>query len=316
MRRFAAPIRYGFTLIELLVVVAIIAILIGLLVPAVQKVREAAARANCLSNLKNVALACHSYQDVVKTLPRNGSRVTHTGCCLRPNSPDPQWSWIARLLPFIEQDPLFRQAKIDTAPLIGNPAVSYVIPVLLCPSDFSSLKGLSNNRADWPPNSNVGLTNYKGVGGSLWCWGNWVVSGLGADNTNTCNGLNNNNGIFFRDDILYPMRLADIKDGTSNTLMIGEDVPEQDNWCSWPYSNNAVGTCAIPPNTGMRPPYVGAGFGPGDWQNVYSFRSRHPAGLNFAFADGTVRFVGDSIDLATYRALATPRGGETIGEIP
>src|SRR5262249_5831256 len=134
MRRLAAPtrygFRYGFTLIELLVVIAIIAILIGLLVPAVQKVREAAAPADCQSNLKNVALACHSYQDACKTLPRNGSRVTQTGCCLTSGSPDPQWSWIARLLPFIEQEPLFRYAKIDTAPLVGNPGVSAVIPIL------------------------------------------------------------------------------------------------------------------------------------------------------------------------------------------
>src|SRR2546421_6967382 len=223
MFRVRLPRRWrGFTLIELLVVIAIIAILIGLLVPAVQKVREAAARAQCGNNLKNLAVACHSYHDSFKTFPRNGSRVTNTGCCLTPGSPDPQWSWIARLLPFIEQDPLFREARIDTAPLVGNASVSGVIPLLLCPSDAAIGMGTSNDRADWPPNSNVGLTNYKGVSGANWCWGNWIVSGLGADNTNTCDGLNNGNGIFFRRDILYPLRMIQIMDGTSNTFMIGE----------------------------------------------------------------------------------------------
>jgi len=257
MRALALRGRRGFTLIELLVVIAIIAILIGLLVPAVQKVREAAARAQCGNNLRNLALACHNYHDSFKTFPRNGSRVTNTGCCLTPGSPDPQWSWIARMLPFIEQGPLFREARIDTAPLVGNTSVSAVIPLLFCPSDAAMGAGTSNNRADWPPNSNVGLTNYKGVSGANWCWGDWIVSGLGADNTNTCDGLNNGNGIFFRRDILYPLRMIQITDGTTNTFMIGEDVPDLDHWCSWPYSNNAVGTCAIPPNTGIRPPLVG-----------------------------------------------------------
>jgi prepilin-type processing-associated H-X9-DG protein len=103
--------------------------------------------------------------------------------------------------------------------------------------------------------------------------------------------------------------LTDITDGTSNTFMIGEDVPSKNRWCSWPYANNAVGTCAIAPNA-RRP--GGGEYDPGDWQNVYSFRSRHSGGLQFAYADGSVHFVSNSIDLSVYRAMATIRGGEVV----
>src|SRR5262249_6419611 len=115
--------------------------------------------------------------------------------------------------------------------------------------------------------------------------------------------------IFYRDDWKAKLTLIRIKDGTSNTFMVGEDVPTKNRHCSWPYSNNAVGTCGIPPNAKNA---AGVEYSPSDWPNVYSFHSRHPNGLQFALADGSVRFVSDSIALPIYRALATAKGGETI----
>src|SRR5882724_8669883 len=111
--------RVGFTLIELLVVIAIIAILIAMLVPAVQKVRESANRTTCVNNLKQLALGCHTYHDANKTLPRDGSMAnltdshgtTGTGCC---GASAPHWSWIARILPYIERNDIYLQAGIPT----------------------------------------------------------------------------------------------------------------------------------------------------------------------------------------------------------
>src|SRR5689334_7171213 len=122
----------GFTLIELLVVVAIIAVLIGLLLPAVQKVREAANRAKCQNNLKQVALAIHSFHDVMGNMPQNGNPANNTQSTWSlPNG----WSFIARTLPYLEQDALYRQANIDTTGINGNVSITASIPTLFCPSD-------------------------------------------------------------------------------------------------------------------------------------------------------------------------------------
>jgi hypothetical protein len=95
----------------------------------------------------------------------------------------------------------------------------------------------------------------------------------------------------------------------SNTFLIGEDRPEKNRWCSWPYASHAYGTCAIPPNY-KKPD--GTDFHPLDWYNTHGFRSSHPGGLQFAMADASVRFVTNDIDLKVYRALATIRGSEVV----
>ncbi len=310
--------RPAFTLIELLVVIAIIAILIALLVPAVQKVREAAARTHCHNNLKQLALGVHNYQDTHKTMPHNGSRnfTTAGQSCCGPGAP--RWSWIARTLPYIEQDNLFKQANVsDTTNLNANAtvlaALAQTIPVLICPSDNSitprtnaaNLEGLR-----------IGITNYKGVSGgnwgngeSRWRWG--TPNGPFASPLGTADhsGILNANGIFFRADYLRKLALQHIYDGTRNTFMIGEAIPSMDNHTSWPYSNNACATCGIGPNSRR---VNGTDYAPSDWPNVYSFRSNHPNGLNFALADGSVRFVSESIPLANYRALCSIRGREVV----
>jgi prepilin-type N-terminal cleavage/methylation domain-containing protein/prepilin-type processing-associated H-X9-DG protein len=333
MARLVPRQRWGFTLIELLVVIAIIAILIALLVPAVQKVREAAARAQCQNNLKQLALACHSFAHAHGTLPRDGTALfpntSHgsggqpgTGCC---GLAAPHWSWIARVLPFVEQSTIAQQAGIPDGYMNANANVqamlASVIPVLTCPSDTSPRT--RTDAADIGAAAVMGVTNYKGVAGANWgadyypTDSNFSTPYRNIGTNGSYNGLERGDGIFWRGDVRFGnLKLIHITDGTSNTFMIGEDVPEMIRWNAWPYSNGCTATCAIPPNTGITiptgsPPSLGTADA-SDWPARYSFRSRHIGGLNFALADGSVRFVAESIPLQIYRAMATIKGEETL----
>jgi prepilin-type N-terminal cleavage/methylation domain-containing protein len=298
------PRRRGFTLIELLVVIAVIAVLFGLLLPAVQKVRTTAARMSCANNLKQIALAVHIYEQANSILPNNtqeyGDPKWPTWAI---QSERRSWSWLARLLPYIEQDALYSQSKIPTNTL-GQSASWIATPIrlFLCPSDGAEPNPSLNRRnLEGTP---VGLTNYKGVSGSNWCWGDYYNAGPSGQ----CDGRAQGDGIFYREDAKRRLRLIDITDGLSSTFMIGEDLPALNTHCSWPYANNAVGTCAIPPNTGLVKPT----YSITNWHYLYSFRSRHPGGLQFANADGSVRLVSESIPRSVYRGLSTIAGGEVI----
>ena len=314
--------RSGFTLVELLVVIAIICVLLSIIVPAIQKVRESANKLICASNMRQIALAVHNYEIQFKRVPYG--QIGPTGP-MQPLPPYGQsyygwgksskgWSWLARLLPFVEEDNLYIQGGIGTKSLEQSGICSERIRVFLCPSDaaYSEKPRLdSGNLVGFA----VGHTNYKGVSGAN--WGHDATQELDfptpfrTKGTNgSYDGMNQGDGIFFRMDFRYRRRLSDIKDGLSNTFMIGEDVPEKNNWCSWPYANHSYGTCAIPPNYDKYSD--GSPVNPGDWYSTHSFRSSHPGGLQFAMADGSVHFVSNEISQIVYRALSTARGQERV----
>jgi prepilin-type processing-associated H-X9-DG protein len=303
-------------------------------VPAVQKGREAANRARCAHNLKHLALACHSYHDVFGSLPRNGDQFalkqSHdnlyfpgagTGCC---GPAAPHWSWIARMLPHIEQQNLYAEAGVPINNLNQSTAslsaIATDLKILTCPSDASPR--VRYDAAD-VLGIRLAVTNYKGVSGANWGEDYYLIGvpfstpyrNIGSNGS--YNGLEKGDGLFWRADIRYgSLKITSITDGTSNTFMIGEDVPELIQWNAWSYTNAANGTCAIPPNTGVTvptgdPPSLGSSDH-WNWPERYSFRSRHPGGLQFAYADGSVHFIADSIPLQTYRALATIKGGEDV----
>jgi prepilin-type N-terminal cleavage/methylation domain-containing protein/prepilin-type processing-associated H-X9-DG protein len=301
--------RLAFTLIELLVVIAIIAILIALLVPAVQKVREAAARTQCTNNLKQIALAVHGFHDANKRLPYNGDAA---GSGTSADS----WSFFARMLPFLDQVPLYELAGIDTASLLGNVAEQTNITVFFCPSDSAQANSPSPFVAnDYYLGGSLPLSNYLGSSGSNWCWGDYPNVGP-SGNCDCFNVAPYGDGVFFRNDITRKLTLELIADGTSNTFMIGEDIPQLNCWSAWPYANTAIGTCAIPPNTVLEKNYgvcnAAAVTANSAWQYTFGFASRHPGGLNFAYADGTVHFISQAIDMPTYWAMSTIVGGETL----
>jgi hypothetical protein len=152
------------------------------------------------------------------------------------------------------------------------------------------------------------------VCGSNWEWGNslwnpgWNPQASGTNQ----NGLDNGNGVLWRSNGTSGKKytLIGITDGTSNTFMIGEDIPSHSAWCgSWAYANNVSGTCAIYPNSTN---YNGTG----DWYNNYSYFSKHDGGLHFAMGDASVHFFSSSIDILSYREMGTQRGGEVLATGP
>jgi prepilin-type N-terminal cleavage/methylation domain-containing protein/prepilin-type processing-associated H-X9-DG protein len=255
--------RKGFTLIELLVVIAIIAILISLLLPAVQKVRAAAARTQCANNLKQIGLAMHMYQDTYKKLPAGW--VTHQG----GPYPNPGWSWSLLILPYIEQSNLYTTVNADIitpgappAATANNNLLQTPITTYFCPAD----NGVTIN------------SNFGNYGKNNYVCNRWV---LGPDSNSNPTS----------------MTIQTIVDGSSNTLLVGErDITWNVAGTSMIRHNNSSASFEGRAGYGLSPaPAAGAGPWTTGSDQRLAFSSQHPAGCHFLFCDGSVHFIPNSV---------------------
>ncbi len=289
--------RGGFTLIELLVVIAIIAVLVGLLLPAVQKTREAAARTKCQNNMKQLGLALHNYHDTYNRLPPGGS-----------GPPNPDLGFHVLVLPYIEQANLFAgfnpAQNWDSA--ANKPFIVQSVPIHRCPSSTEQ-RSNEGTGAEVVGGEAAYTTHYLGVMGPKGAGPGGVSYAVNGPTTH---------GGFAQQGVLgfnTRVRFTDVQDGTSNTLMLGEMSwtanPSPLLYRAWPRgcrtSNNACLPAKNVANSFASTPYTGANF------NDLSFGSMHAGGgANFVLTDGSVRFVPPTVDLLAYRAAASYNGGE------
>ena len=366
--------RRGFTLVELLVVIAIIAVLISLLVPAVQKVREAAARTQCTNNLKQIGLSCHSYHDVNKCLPPGfrGKSIGGAGYSLD------LWGPLAMLTPYLEQTAIYNSIDLTQPLWIFNgiqytfsapTAVTTFVPIFTCPSDMQqSVCNPANGDNAYGMTQPLAPTNYA------FCQGTGTTTGV----TGWLGSPYNADGVFYAQ---ISTSLTQITDGTSNTIGISERIlgstkytesgimgmapaptvfdpqtmyvsPAGDGYLAAPpppttancsptipgqtfnwynrrmftwvsgepratsYTHYYVPNDPVNPDCALdSPPGLVAGTANYDYSGhgLSTARSRHTGGVNVWLCDGSVRFVNNSISLATWRSLATRSGAEVLG---
>lgn len=327
------PVRSAFTLIELLVVIAIIGVLIALLLPAVQAAREAARRAQCTNNLKQMGVALHNYESAIGMFPiGNALAGVGNGPAILENG----WSVPARLFPYIEQANAFNVANFEVkySDKQNTTIVSMNIAFLLCPSETDIT----------PYDRKYGVGNYSMNQGTWFVWGGYGASAQ----TNGMFGVN------------LGRRIAEVGDGTSNTVVASEGkvktlnlricsidglspnvVPSPQEMLA--LIKNSYGACSTTKDPGKTrwanansyysgltfalPPNSRSTAGPAN--NVYDLitkdenegsptyasvpaRSYHPGGVNVLFADGSVKFVKDSVNWQSWRAIGTVNGGEVV----
>ncbi len=285
-----ARFRFAFTLIELLVVIAIIAILIALLVPAVQKVREAAARLQCTNNVKQIALAFHNHHDALKYFPHAGSDGPNQNCCnatIRLG-----WTWMYHILPYIEQGNVYKNPT-DSA------VAQTAIPIYYCPS-----------RRQPTLYSNGGRCDYGGNGGLN-------MAGEGKDGVLVRQWLSPSSSKPITAPIEQRRRMGDITDGTSNTIMVGEKQVhptvlgsaggDNEPWnnSGWDQDHVRFGE-AVPEPDDKHPDSTKSTF----WS--VRFGGPHPGGFTAGMSDGSVRFIQYNLSADNWRRICQIRDGEVI----
>lgn len=345
-----ARVRRAFTLIELLVVIAIIAVLIALLLPAVQQAREAARRAQCKNNLKQLGLAIHNYEATSKQFPITSSQGWHASWANHDGDGTEKGSMLVMILPYIDQAPLYKECVFDTGPNSRPPVIpfpsynqvpssrrtvpggagpgldangyslinSQLIPGYICPS-------YDGNTSEW---SGTKITNYLPSDGAQYHWGdnaifNVDVNGSASNSqyfatgqtsawwgqSNDPNGVS---GVFSAGG--WAAKIAQISDGTANTIAMGEVRPSCVDW-----QKSGWGSVLSPAASTMPPINYQCGSTPG--ANNYSgipnrcggFKSKHAGGAHFVFCDGAVRFLNNNIGYLTYQQLGDRRDGRAIG---
>jgi prepilin-type N-terminal cleavage/methylation domain-containing protein len=291
--------RSGFTLIELLVVIAIIAVLIGLLLPAVQKVREAANRTQCQNNLKQIGIALQSHHDATGAFPPGYYDVAPWP----QNDQGPGWGWASFLLPYVEQTGLYNQ--IDFRQSVGSSSPSIVaarttfLKVFFCPSDPNLWKTVTVSD---------GVNSYPlGQGSYVACNGNDGVD----DNTTPPH-----TGAFVRDTMGF--RIPQISDGLSNTFFVGERCTTM-SYATWAGNppNSQDPSIRAPGNFSGGSALILGHCGPHMPNDrivtdADAMSSGHLQGVQFLFGDGSIHQINNAISQPVYDALATRAGGEAI----
>jgi len=337
MKSSLSRTRRGFTLIELLVVIAIIAILIGLLLPAVQKVREAAARSKCTNNLKQIALACHSYHDQNNGLPPSLLRADRPGAVqwFDENNIGPNWAVL--ILPYMEQAALYNMAVAGT-----TVAQSIQLYQQACPpkttggSQDQNWRVVRNNIiSNYQCPSEANGTTFANRAGGSWARGNYAANqGQGGGDVTERNGVGgaiygaNVGGVLVINGGTTMTGITNA-DGLSTTIMIGHvrsglevgdvrgswalGVPGASTLANCPngdcYGPNDTGCCSDDVRGCTDHPEVKMGCWSGDYGQGNN-RSAHTGGVVLAMGDGSVFFLRDAVDNNTYARMMSSRDGQ------
>ena len=330
----------GFTLIELLVVITIIGMLIGLLLPAVQKVRSVAARLQCANNLKQIGLAMMNYESTYRTFPAGylDNMTTSPVNATATRNPDPNigWGWGALILPYLEQEPLYKSININSIAMNNTSAAAIafrktVIKGFLCPSDATDLNTFYNFGTVYPSDDTTDLLTLTSSGPD----GNYLLANFELAKSSYA-GINGQRELTDFDSALglgmllrgRGVSIAEVTDGLSNTLFVGERsskfakqaVGSLPSVCTWvgalPGGNfdgeNYTPALYILGHTGKpSDPHKPNSPQSDGFFHAEDFTSKHSGGVNFLFGDGSVKFITDSIDGQTWVKLGTRQGGET-----